>query len=327
MKKPTLLLAAAGLFLGAAIPAANAAAVWPTAPVTIVVPFAAGQTGDIIARLVGKELAERLGQPFVVENKGGGGGRIGTAYVAKAKPDGYTLLMTSTGPFALAPALYPRTMQYDPVRDFTGIAETATTPQIIAVSPKSGINSFADLVKQAKKSDLSYGSAGNGSTQHLTMELLKKELNFPLVHVPFKGSAESKTQIISGMIPVTSDSLPAIYTNIKAGQMKAIAVVDKQRSAYLPDVPTLSESGFPALSTVAFFGLVAPKNTPKEVVNTLNKNMVEIFRTPGFQQKLKELAMTPPSERTPEQFTTYLAEEVARWKKIVQESNVKVEEY
>lgn len=327
MKKRNLLLAAAGLFLGAGIPVTNAAAAWPTAPVTIVVPFAAGQTGDIIARLVGKELAERLGQPFVVNNKGGGGGRIGTAYVAKAKPDGYTLLMTSTGPFALAPALYERTMQYDPVRDFTGIAEAATTPQIIAVSPKSGINSFGDLVKQAKQSDLSYGSAGNGSTQHLTMELLKKELNFPLVHVPFKGSAESKTQIISGMIPVTSDSLPAIYANIKAGQMKAIAVVDKQRSAYLPDVPTLSESGFPALSTVAFFGLVAPKNTPKEVVNTLNKNMVEILRTPGFQQKLKELAMTPPSEKTPEQFTAYLAEEVARWKKIVQESNVKVEEY
>lgn len=327
MKKRKLLLAAAGLFLGAAVPAANAAGAWPTAPITIVVPFAAGQTGDIIARLLGKELAERLKQPFVVDNKGGGGGRIGTAFVAKAKPDGYTLLMTSTGPYAIAPALYPRTMQYDPVRDFTGIAETATTPQIIAVSPKSGINTFADLVKQAKKSDMSYGSAGNGSTQHLTMELLKKELNFPLVHVPFKGSSESKTQVISGMIPVTSDSLPAIYTNIKSGQMKAIAVVDKQRSAYLPDVPTLAESGFPALSTVAFFGLVAPKNTPKEVVNLLNKNLMEIYRTPDFQQKMKELAMTPPAEKTAEQFTAYLTEEVARWKKIVQDSNVKVEEY
>lgn len=327
MKKRHLLLAAAAAWMGAAVPAAYASGGYPSAPVTIVVPFAAGQTGDIIARLIGKELAERLKQPFVVDNRGGGGGRIGTAYVAKAKADGYTLLLTSTGPYAIAPALYPRTMQYDPVRDFTGIAEVATTPQIIAVSPKSGINTFADLVKQAQKSDLSYGSAGNGSTQHLTMELLKKELNFPLVHVPFKGSSESKTQVMSGMIPVTSDSLPAIYTNIKAGQMKAIAVVDKQRSAYLPDVPTLAESGFPALSTVAFFGLVAPKHTPKDVVAVLNKNLMEIARTPDFQQKMKELAMTPAVEKSPEQFTAYLTEEVTRWKKIVQDSNVKVEDY
>lgn len=327
MRTSHWLRVAASLLLGGSVPAAMAAGAWPTAPVTIVVPFAAGQTGDIIARLIGKELAERLGQPFVVDNKGGGGGRIGTAYVAKAKPDGYTLLMTSTGPFAVAPALYPRTMQYDPVRDFVGIAETATTPQVIAVSPKSGISTFADLVKQAKKNDLSYGSAGNGSTQHLTVELLKKELNFPLVHVPFKGSSESKTQVIGGLIPVTSDSLPAIYTNIKSGQMKAIAVVDTQRSAYLPDVPTLSESGFPALSTVAFFGLVAPKKTPADVVNTLNKALLEIYRTPDFQQKMKEQALTPPSPKSAEQFTAYLADEVSRWRKIVQESNVKVEEY
>ncbi|MHA7685748.1 Bug family tripartite tricarboxylate transporter substrate binding protein [Cupriavidus sp. PET2-C1] len=302
-------------------------AAWPTAPVTIVVPFAAGQTGDIIARLIGKELAVQLGQAFIVDNKAGGGGRIGTAFAAKAKPDGYTLLLTSTGPFAIAPALYPKGTPYNPVRDFTAIAETASTPQVIAVSNQSGINSFAEMVKQARTKDMSYGSAGNGSTQHLTMELLKKELRFPMVHVPFKGSSESKMQVMSGMIPVTSDSLPAILTNIKSGQMKALAVIDAKRSTYLPNVPTLAEAGFPMLSTVAFFGLVAPKGTPNEVVDTLNKQILQMFRTPAFREKLKEQALTPPEERTPDQFGAYLANEVARWRKIVEDSNVQVEQY
>lgn len=305
----------------------GAQAAWPTGPVTIVVPFAAGQTGDIIARLVGKELAAQLGQPFVIDNKAGSGGRIGTGFVARAKPDGHTLLLTSTGPFAISPALYPKSTTYDPVHDFVAVAETASTPQVIAVSNQSGITSFTELVKQARTKDLSYGSAGNGSTQHLTMELLKKDLEFPMVHVPFKGSAESKMQVISGLIPVTSDSLPAIYANIRSGQMKAVAVVDSKRSAYLPDVPTLAEAGFPNLSTVAFFGLVAPRGTPKDVVDTLNKLVIQMFRTPAFQDKLKELAMTPPQEKTPEQFGAYLASEVARWKKIITDANVAVDQY
>lgn len=307
------------------VSASAAHAAWPTGQVAIVVPFAPGQTGDIVARLVAKELQSRLGQPFIVENRVGGGGRIGTAYVAKAKPDGYTLLLTSSGPFAIAPALYARDITYNPVRDFAGIAETGSTPQIIAVSNQSGLTNFSSLVKQAKTSDMSYGSAGNGSLQHLTMELLKKELDFPMVHVPFKGSSESKTAVIGNTLPVTSDSLPAIYGNLKSGQMKALAVVDDKRSPYLPDVPTLQEAGFPKLSAVAFFGLVAPKGTPKDVVALLNKELVALLRTPAFQEKLKEQALTLPQERTPEQFDAYLAEEVARWKKAVQTANVRGE--
>ncbi len=316
--------------LGAALALAVVApafAAWPSAPVTIVVPFAAGQTGDIVARLIGKELASQLGQPFIVDNRPGSGGRTGTAYVAKAKPDGYTLLMTSTGPYALAPALYPKLTPYNPVKDFVGIAEAASTPQIIAVSNQSGITSFQDLVKQAKSKDLSYGSAGNGSTQHLTMEILKKEIGMPMVHVPFKGSAESKMQVMSGLLQVTSDSLPAIYANLQGGQLRAVAVVDDKRSPYLPNVPTLQEQGFPKLNTVAFFGLVAPRGTPKEVVDVLNKRVVALFRTPAFQEKMKELALTPPEERTSEQFTSYLEKEVTRWKKFVDDAKVQVEQY
>lgn len=296
-------------------------AAWPEGPVTIVVPFAPGQTGDIIARLVAKELQTRIGQPFLVDNRAGAGGRTGTAYVAKAKPDGYTLLLTSSGPFAIAPALYAKEVTYEPVRDFAGVAETGSTPQVIAAAPQSGIASMQALIKQAKSSDLSYGSAGLGSLQHLTMELLKKELGFPMVHVPFKGSADAKVAVMGNTLPVTSDSLPAIYTSLKSGQLRPLAVVDHQRSPYLPDVPTLKEAGFKELSAVSFFGVVAPKGTPRDVVTRLNKEIVSMFRTSEFQQKIKEQALTLPKERTPEQFDAYLAGELERWKKVVQTTN------
>lgn len=305
-----------------AMAAGSAQAAWPSGPVTIVVPFAAGQTGDIIARMVSKELQVKFKQGFVVDNRPGSGGRIGTTFVARAKPDGYTLLLTSSGPYAIAPALYPKDTKYNPLTDFTGIAETASTPQVIAVSNASGIASFADLVKQARAKDLSYGSAGNGSLQHLTMELLKKEIAFPIVHVPFKGSSESKMAVIGNTLEVTSDSLPPLVGSIKSNQLKAIAVVDEKRSAYIPDVPTLGELGFPKLSAVAFFGLVAPKGTPKEIVDTLNKEVIAMFKTPAFQEQMRSQALTPPAERTPEQFNAYLSGEVARWKKVVEEAKV-----
>jgi len=308
-----------------ALGAGTAHAAWPEHPVTIVVPFAAGQTGDMIARMVGKELEAKFGKAFIVENRPGSGGRIGTTYAARARPDGYTLLMTSTGPFAITPALYPQDTKYNPLTDFVGVAETASTPQVIAASNGSGITSFADLVKRAKAKDLSYGSAGNGSLQHLTMELLKKEIGFPMVHVPYKGSAESKTALIGNTLEVTSDSLPPLLTSIKANQIKALAVVDGKRSPYIPDVPTLGELGYPKLSAVAFFGLVAPHGTPNDVVQAINKEVIAMFKTPAFQEQMRAQALTPPTERTPEQFSAYLAGEVGRWKKVVEQANVTVD--
>ncbi|MET4577655.1 Bug family tripartite tricarboxylate transporter substrate binding protein [Ottowia thiooxydans] len=321
LKFPTSLAIASLVFSLGAAQAAN----WPSAPVTIVVPFAPGQTGDIVARMIAKELQTNLNQGFVVDNKPGAGGRIGTAFVARAKPDGNTLLLTSTGPFAIAPALYPKDTKYNPLTDFVGIAETASTPQVIAVSNGSGIASFSDMVKKSKTKDMSYGSAGNGSLQHLTMELLKKEINFPLVHVPFKGSSESKSAVLGNTLEVTSDSLPPLITSIKANQLKAVAVIDGRRSAYIPDVPTLGELGFPKLSAVAFFGLVAPKGTPKEIVETLNKQIINMYRTPAFQEQMRSQALTPPVERTPVEFDKYLAGEVERWKNVVMDAKVSVE--
>ncbi|WP_233168041.1 Bug family tripartite tricarboxylate transporter substrate binding protein [Xylophilus sp. ASV27] len=313
---------AVSLMVGMALPAHAA---YPERAVTVVVPFAPGQTGDIIARLVAKELQGRLGQAFIVDNRPGTGGRLGTATVARAKPDGYTLLLTSSGPFAIAPALYARTMTYDPVRDFVGIAELASTPQVILVSNQSGVTSLPALVKEALAKDLSYGSAGNGSLQHLTMELLKKELQFPMVHVPFKGSSESKTALIGGQIDASADSLPAVIGSVKSGQIKAVAVVDTRRSEYLPEVPTLTEAGFPAQSAVAFFGLVAPKGVSQEIVRLLHKEATSLIKSPAFQEQMRKQALTLPEERTPEQFDAYLSQEVARWRKVVQEAQVSAE--
>lgn len=300
-------------------------AAWPTSPVTIVVPFSPGQTGDIVARMLTKELQDKFKQSFIVDNKPGSGGRIGTAFVARAKPDGYTLLLTSSGPYAIAPALYPKDTRYDPFTSFAGIAALATTPQVIAVSNASGITSFQDMVTKAKSKDMSYGSAGNGSLQNLTMELLKKEISFPMVHVPYKGSSESKMALVANNLEVTADSLPPLVSSIQAKQIKAIAVIDEKRSPYIPDVPTLGELGFPKLSAVAFFGLVAPAGTPKEVVDALNREIVSITRTAGFQDQLKGQSLTAATESTPDQFTAYLKEEAKRWKKVVNDANISAE--
>ena len=304
-------------------PAAFAA--YPESPVTIVVPFPAGQAGDLIARTMGAELAQKTGQSFIIENRPGAGGRVGTASVARAKSDGYTLLLTSSGPFAIAPALYPDTIQYDPVKNFAAVADMGSTPQVLAVSNASGIKSVAELLSSAKVKDLSYASAGNGSTQHLTMELLKLQLQFPMVHVPFKGSSEAKTQIMSGLIPVTSESLPSILPQIKAGQLRALAIVDTERSPYLAQVPTLSELGYPKISTVAFFGLVAPIGTPQPILDMLNAQVREIMKHPKMQEKFRELALTPPRSMTSDQFRQYLSAEVDKWKQVVVNAKVVVD--
>ncbi|MFW8566470.1 Bug family tripartite tricarboxylate transporter substrate binding protein [Orrella sp. 11846] len=319
MKKTfSLCILAASLTLAGAAHAA-----YPEKPVTIVVPFPAGQTGDLVAREVGEKLSKRLGQPFVIDNRGGAGGQVGTAHAARAKNDGYTLLMTSTGPFAIAPSLYSN-LPYNSLNDFVGIADAATTPQIIAVPGDSEITDIKSLVEAAKKGDMTYASAGAGSTQHLTMELLKQELDIDMLHVPFKGSAESKIQVVSGLIPVTSDSLPAILPQLKAGQLKGIAIVDTERSTFVPDIPTYTEQGYAPISTLAFFGLVAPAGTPKDIVDTLNKHMNEIMAEKETQDQFAKLALTAAKPKTTDEFNQYIHDEVSKWKKVIDNADAKI---
>jgi len=299
-------------------------AAWPSQPVTIVVPFPGGQTGDIIARTVGEQLSKRLGYPFVIENRPGAGGTVGTGYAAQANNNGYTLLLTSTGPFAIAPALYAK-LAYDPLRDFEAVAHIAATPQILVANPDAGIDSAAGLIQAAKTQDLSYASAGNGSTQHLTMEVFNKENAIKMVHIPFKGSAESSTNVMGGQVPVASDSLPAILPAIKNGKLRALAVVDSERSPYLPDVPTLAEQGLPVLSTVAFFGLMAPKGTDAAIVGALNTHVNDILQTPAVQQRFATLALTAAKPKSAQQFREHLASEVNKWASIVRDAGARID--
>ena len=294
---------------------------YPEKPVSIIVPFPAGQTGDLIARTVGEKLSKALGQAFIVENKGGAGGTIGTGYAARAKQDGYTLLLTSTGPFSIAPHLY-KSLSYDPLKDLQPIAEIATSPQVVAVNPDNGINSLKDLVVKAKQEDLNFASAGTGSTQHLTMEYFLSTAGAKMTHVPFKGSSEAQPQVISGLISGLSDTLPAILPQIKAGRLKALAVVDSERSAFLPDTPSTDQAGFPGLNTVAFFALMAPKGTPPDIIELLNAQVNKTLKDPATLEQFKKLALTPAKEQTAAQFTAYLEDEAQKWKKITDTAKV-----
>lgn len=320
MQKKIVLAALSAWLLGVA----PALAAYPDKPVTIVVPFPGGQTGDIIARTVGEQLAKKLGQPFIIENRPGAGGTLGTGYAARAKPDGYTLLLTSTGPFAIAPSLYSK-LPYQPLSDFAAVADIAATPQVLTTSSESGIHSINDLIATAKKDDLSYASAGNGSTQHLTMEIFTKATGLNMTHIPFKGSAEAQTQVMSGLIPVSSDSLPAILAAIKADKLRPLAVVDSVRSPFLPDVPTLAEAGVPTVSTVAFFGLMAPSGTPAPVVDQLNAAVNEILQTPEVQARFKTLALTAAKQKSASDFSAHLASEVKKYKAVVDEAGAKID--
>ena len=319
MYKKLLLAGLACLMSGAAL-----AADYPSKPVTIVVPFPGGQTGDIIARSIGEQLSRKLGQPFIVENRPGAGGTIGTGFAARAPNDGYTLLLTSTGPFAIAPSLYSK-LPYDPLKDFDPIANIAVTPQVLAVAESVNARTLKEFLALAKAGDLSYASAGNGSTQHLTMEVLSKSAGVKMTHIPFKGSAEAQTQVISGQIPVTSDSLPAILGQIRANKLRALAVVDGDRSPFLPDVPTMKEAGVDSVSTLAFFGLMAPKGTPGAVVQTLNKTVVDLLGTPEIQERFKTLALTPARPMTADAFAAYLSGEVQKFKRVVADAGAQID--
>lgn len=304
--------------------ATAAGATYPTKPVTIVVPFPGGQTGDIIARTIGEALGRKLGQPFIIENRPGAGGTLGTGFAARAAKDGYTLLLTSTGPFAIAPSLYSK-LPYNPLTDFEAVANIATTPQVLAVSAKVDATTVKAFAALAKTGDFTYASAGNGSTQHLTMEVFDNAIGVKMTHVPFKGSSEAQTQVVGGEIPIISDSLPAILSQIKAGKLRALAVVDTQRSPFLPDVPTLKEAGYDSVTTVAFFGLMAPKGTPKEVVDQLNTAVIDLMKTPEVTERFKTLALTPAPTMTAQQFSLFLGDEVQKYKKIVGDAGAQID--
>ena len=296
---------------------------YPAKPVRIISPFPPGQATDIMARLLADNLARSLGQPFLVENRGGAGGMLGTEVAAKAAPDGYTLVMGTIGPLAISPALYPK-LGYDPVRDFAPISNLGLTPQTLVVSASSELKTLKDLVERARRTPVDYASSGNGSASHLAMEMLRSALGVQLSHVPFKGSSDAQTQVLAGRVPIMFDAIPGVAAQIKAGKLRALGIASPERSPFFPEVPTIAEQGYPGFAAVGWIGIVAPARTPDAILDRLNAEARRILDRADVKERLAALSFLPVGDSR-EHFAAFIRDEVAKWAKVVKDSGAKVD--
>ena len=295
---------------------------WPSKPIHIVVPYAAGGAVDTVARLTGQALAERLGQPVIVDNKPGASANIGLDAVAKAAPDGYTLLMTANAQ-ATNPSLFAH-LPYDPQRDFTAVAQVGYAPLVVVVPAASPVHTFKELLAQAKAEPgkLSYASAGNGSSGHLAGEALKQAAHIDVLHVPYKGGAPALTDLLGERISFMPINPVEVMAHIRAQKLRALAVASPTRISLLPDVPTVAESGLPGFDVSVWWGLVAPGGTPRSVVTRLNAEMQKVLAEPALRERLTALGavITPGSA---EQFAQFIHAETARWNRVIKAANIK----
>ncbi|MNX47702.1 Tripartite tricarboxylate transporter family receptor [compost metagenome] len=318
-----ILVGAAGL---AAAPAfAQGTDNFPTRPVTIVVPFPAGGATDITARLVAEGLSKKWGQPVVVENKPGAGGNVGSEYVSRAAPDGYTLVLGVTGSHGINTSLY-KNMRYDPIKDFEAVTQATLYPNAIIVNNDVPANNLQELIALLKKPDAhySYGSDGNGTASHLGMELIKNQGKFELSHIPYRGSAPMVTDLLGGQIQVGITGLPAVQAYAKSGKLKIIALTTANRFASAPDYATVAEQGFPGYAAPPWSGFFVPKGTPKPLVEKISSDMREVMSDP----KAKEKMIAAGSEftpSTPEQFQSFVQKEIAKWAEAVKISGARID--
>ena len=298
---------------------------YPNKPVKIIVAFTAGSATDILARVVAEQLTRSMGQPFVVENKPGAGGSVGAEQAKNAPADGYTLVAAGSGPFGINPAIY-KSLPYDPVKDFELIGNIVLTPQALVVGSQAPYRSVKDLVDaaRAKPGEIAYASLGNGSTSHLTMEAFQSAAGVKLNHIPFKGSSDAQTQLMGGSVPVMSDTVPGVLAQVKAGKLRALGVAIPQRSPYLPDVPTLSEQGYPGFESVGWIGLAAPAKTPAAILDRLNAEILKMLQDPAVKARLEQLAFTPVGDSRAE-FTNFVKSEIAKWSKVARDSGAKAD--
>ena len=294
-------------------------------PIRLIVPFPAGGPTDIVARPLAQLLGEATKAAIVIDNRGGAGGSIGADAVARSAPDGHTLLMATVGTQAINASLY-KNLPYDAVRDFTPIALVAIAPVTIVVHPAQPVNSVADLVKLAKQmpGKLNYGTAGAGSPGHLTAEMFKTAAGINLQHVPYKGSAPAMTDLLGGQIQIMFDPLQSVFANVRAGNLRAIAVSGKERSASLPNVPTIAESGFEGFETTAWWGVFAPANLPPGLTFAFADAVERVVRGDAFRSKLEPLGVHP-TVLTGAAFAEFQRAELAKWGKAVRDSGAKAD--
>ena len=305
--------------------AAFACAAFPERPITLIVPWAAGGSTDILARGIGAQLAERWGQPFVVENRPGAGGNIGTEMAVRATPDGYTLIVNSVGPIAVNPTLY-RKLGANPLTDLVPIVQIAEVPNVLVVHPSLPVKSIEEFVAYAKANPgkLKYGSSGIGTSIHLTSELFRNAAGVDLTHIPYKGAAPALTDLLGGQIDLMFPGITPVVAHVKSGKLRAIGLTSLKRSPALPDLPTMHELGIANFQSIGWYGVLVPAGTPAEVIATLNAVVVKAVQKPDFRARLAQLGADPLAE-SPEYFRKMLAEEIARWAKVVRISKAKPE--
>ena len=314
---------AAAMLLAAILPASAAAQAFPSKPLKIIVPYSPGGTTDLLARLVGQKLSERFGQPVIVDNKPGANGMIGSDFVAKSPPDGYTLGIASPGSHAANAALY-KTMTYDIVKDFTPVTLAVSAPMLLVVHPSLNVNSVKELVAaaKAKPGEISFASGGSGSSQHLAMEQFKMMAGIDMTHVPYKGSAAAYPDLLGGTVKTQIDVLPTALPPSRAGRLKMLATGSAKRLALLPDVPTIAESGVPGYEANAWYGFVAPPNLPKAVLEKLHAEIVRALREPDVVEKLTTAGVIVVAS-TPQEFAAHIVTEMEKSAKVVKAANIK----
>ena len=297
---------------------------YPTRPVRIVIPLSPGGTTDVPGRIIAQKLSEALGQQFFVENRAGAGGTIGTDYVAKSRPDGYTLLLTAS-PFVIAPHVY-KNMPYDTLADFAPVIRIASGPYVLVVHPSLGVNSVKELVALAKKEPgkIDFASSGNGGAQHLVTELFMYMTGIKLNHVPYKGSGPAQQDLMSGIIKVSFVGTPIAIPHMKSGRLKALGVSTAKRSPEIPDVPTIAEAGVPGYEAIVWIGMLAPAGAPREIVARLNGEIGKLIRTDDVKRLLAPTGMEPDPD-TPAQFGAYLKADYDKWGKVVRDSGATVQ--
>lgn len=322
LMKRTLVSLTAGLV--AMVNIANAQS-FPVRPIRWIVTYPPGGPTDVIARAVGSKLAAAWGQQIVIDNRAGAGGIIGTELAAKAVPDGYTLLFGTSAGLTINPALSNK-LPYDAVKDFAPVSLLVLNPQLLVVHPSVAANTVKELIALAKArpGQLNYASVGQGSPNHLGMELFKALTGTAMVHVPYKGTGPALTDLLGGQIQLMFNSMPSVLPLVSGGKLKALAVGSAQRSAAIPDIPTVAEAGVPGFENVTWYGMFAPAKTPREIVAKLNREVVRILAEPEMAQRLAGQGAEPRSS-TPDELAKFMQVESARWKKVIKAANIRLD--
>ena len=315
------------LVLGVALVAAGACAQaenYPNRPIRFILPFPPGGGTDILGRIIAERLGVHLGQPVVVENRGGAGGNVGAEAAARSAPDGYTIVLVAPS-LAISPSLYAK-LGYDPVKDFAPISLVGTVPNVIVVHPSLPAQTLAEFIALAKSKPgaMNFGSGGAGTSNHLAGELFNIVAGVKLVHVPYKGVNLAMNDVLGGQVQLVVIGIPAAAPHIKAGRLRALAVIAPQRSPALPDVPTAAEAGLPGFDVTTWYGVLAPAGTPRAIVVRLNAELARIMHAPDLQERLAATG-TEPLTGTPEQFAHYIAQEIAKWEKVVRAAGLKAD--